>query len=255
MPSVQSSSLLCWHKVELFMNSIDHYYDARNVASLRHQFCTHRCVIPYLPKNKDAFILDIGCGVGNFIGDCVVTHKRVNVKGVDISDDAVKYAQSINLPVEKIESIESFAQSASEKYDFILMSHVLEHIDKKSIIGTLRIIKDRLLKDDGVLFIVVPNAQSSTHAYWAYEDFTHTVLFTTGSLIYVLKSAGFSYDLVDLDSFIGGAPWSNRFRRILLPIYKKLKQFERYITQSYYHQPSPISFAYELKIVGYKKSE
>ena len=236
------------------MNDYNEYFNARNVGHL-HQFYTPRSVIPYLPKKKDAFILDIGCGLGNFVGDCVVTHGRVNVKGIDVSDEAVKHAQSINLPVEKVDSIESFARSALAKYDFILMSHVLEHIDKQCIVDTLRIIKDRLLKDNGVLFIVVPNAQSSTHAYWAYEDFTHTLLFTTGSLIYVMKSAGFHYDFVDLDSFAGGTTWNNRFRRILLPIYKRIKQFERYITQSYYHQPSPISFAYELKIVGYKNGE
>lgn len=236
------------------MSDSDHYYDARNMGGLQHQFHTPRYVIPYLPKNKDAFILDIGCGVGNFVGDCVVTHGRINVKGIDISDDAVNYARSINLPVEKIESIASFAKASAEKYDFILMSHVLEHLDKKTIVDTLRIIKDELLQDDGVLFIAVPNAQSSTHAYWAYEDFTHTLLFTTGSLMYVMKSSGFQhYEFVDLDAFIGETAWNACFRRILLSAYKAMKLFERYITRSYYHQQSPISFAYELKLVGYKK--
>lgn len=236
------------------MSDSDHYYDARNVGGLQHQFCTPRYVIPYLPQNKDAFILDIGCGVGNFVGDCVITHGRTNVKGIDISEDAVNYAQSLNLPVEKIENISSFARSSSEKYDFILMSHVLEHLDKQSIIDTLRVIKNHLLKDDGVLFISVPNAQSATNAYWAYEDFTHTTLFTTGSLIYVMKIAGFQhYDFVDLDAFIGESKWNVRFRRVLLPVYKMFKAFERYMTRSYYHHQSPISFAYELKLVGYKK--
>lgn len=236
------------------MSHNDHYYDARNVGGLQHQFCTPRYIIPYLPKNKDAFILDIGCGVGNFVGDCVVTHGRINVKGIDISDDAVSYAQSINLPVEKIDNISSFAKSSSEKYDFILMSHVLEHLDKSSVIDTLEIIKNNLLKDNGIIFISVPNAQSATHAYWAYEDFTHNLLFTTGSLIYVMKSAGFQhYNFVDLDAFVGESKWNTRFRRVLLPIYKILKKFEMYITRSYFHQQSPISFAYELKLVGYKK--
>ncbi|MGC9101323.1 MAG: hypothetical protein ACP5HC_08750 [Caldisericum sp.] len=38
---------------------------------------------------------------------------------------------------------------------------------------------------------MVRNVQSNTGAYWAYEDFSHFTLFTSGSIYYVLKMAGF----------------------------------------------------------------
>lgn len=46
---------------------------------------------------------------------------------------------------------------------------------------------------------MMPNAQSNTDCYWAYEDFTHYTLFIAGSLLYVLREAGFTnieFDIV-----------------------------------------------------------
>lgn len=61
-----------------------------------------------------------------------------------------------------------------------------------------------MLADNGIIFISVPNAQSHTGCYWAYEDFTHSYLFTAGSLEYVLRAAGFSnVHIVDADCTTG----------------------------------------------------
>ncbi len=50
----------------------------------------------------------------------------------------------------------------------------------------------------------MPNAQSHTGCYWAYEDFTHNTLFTAGSLLYVLKMAGFAHiEIIDKDALVG----------------------------------------------------
>lgn len=217
-------------------------------------FFTPRYLLKYLPKNKDAHILDIGCGLGNFIGDCAKTHNRTNVKGIDISRAATQFTQSKGLPVELIEDIKTFASTSPEKYDFILMSHVLEHLPKDEMILTLKLIKDKLLKKNGCIFIVVPNAQSATNAYWAYEDFTHNTLFTTGSLDYVLKDAGYKeIEFVDLDGFMGQKEHTIKIKKFFLNIYKRIKKFEMYITNSYYHKPSPISYAWEIKAVAFNK--
>lgn len=231
------------------------YYQNRSIDfESASSFYTPRYLLKYIPKNKDAFILDIGCGIGNFIGDCVKTHNRINVKGIDISESSTRFAQSKGLPVELIEDIKTFASKNVEKYDFILMSHILEHLPKNEMILTLKLIKDKLLKQNGCIFIVVPNAQSVTNAYWAYEDFTHNTLFTTGSLDYVLKAAGYKeIEFVDLDGFMGQKEHTIKIKKFFLNIYKKIKRFEMYITNSYYHKPSPISYAWEIKAVGFNK--
>lgn len=51
---------------------------------------------------------------------------------------------------------------------------------------------------------MVPNAQSNTNCYWAYEDFTHNYLFTAGSFLFVLREAGFTnIEFVDIDGMSG----------------------------------------------------
>ncbi|MBK7438833.1 MAG: methyltransferase domain-containing protein [Saprospiraceae bacterium] len=115
----------------------------------------------------------------------------INIHGIDISDESVEACKAKGIFITKIDTIEKFAENSLIKYDFITMSHVLEHIEKINIIDTLITIKSYLLAESGSFVVMVPNAQSVTGAYWMYEDFTHTTLFTSGSIYYVLKSAGF----------------------------------------------------------------
>lgn len=128
------------------------------------------------------------------------------------------------------------------------MSHVLEHIPKENIILTLIDIKQNLLKEDGAFFIAVPNAQSNTNCYWAYEDFTHSTLFTAGSLLYVLKAAGFkSITFVDPYGYEHSSYWKKIMRRLLLKIYDTNNRFWNSVTGSTYHLPSPKIYTWELR--------
>ena len=134
------------------------------------------------------------------------------------------------------------------------MTHVLEHIEKNKIISTLIYIRERLLTEEGALLLAVPNAQSNTGVYWYFEDFTHNFLFTTGSLLYVLKASGFntikfldSYQLEESKSVI------KRFaKRFFLKIYIFNKMFWNKVTTSSYHRPSPMIFSYELLCLAKK---
>ncbi len=162
-------------------------------------------LLKVLPTAKDSKILDIGCGLGNLL----ISLKKYgynNVKGIDISTEAIEICKRLELNVEIIVDLVNYSLNCKEKYDFIIISHVLEHIRKELIIDTLLHIREYLLSDEGSLCIMVPNAQSNTGCYWAYEDFTHTTLFTSGSLSYVLKAAGFA-KFTFLDT-----AWSGRFK-------------------------------------------
>lgn len=51
------------------------------------------------------------------------------------------------------------------------MSHVLEHVEKPLIISTLFTSRKHLFKQqNGALLVKVPNAQSNTGCYCAFED-------------------------------------------------------------------------------------
>ncbi len=146
-------------------------------------------LIKVLPRSKSAKILDIGCGFGQTLRALSVMG-YTNIHGVDISDEAVRHCRDSGLRVEMVTDLASYMEENRQAYDFILMSHVLEHIEKTLIIPYVKAIKS-MLKENGRFMVMVPNAQSNTDCYWAYEDFTHSTLFTTGSLYFVLLAGGF----------------------------------------------------------------
>lgn len=203
-----------------------------------------------LPKDKHSKILDIGCGLGQTL-EALKTMGYVHLKGIDISNGAVTISRQKGLDVEKTTKITAYIPL--EKFDFIIMSHVLEHIEKAEIIETLTHIKDHLLQDAGCLAVMVPNAQSNTGCYWAFEDFTHTTLFTAGSLYYVLRCAGFtSVEFIDPTGIEKIPIWAKGIFYILLKIYTWNKLFWNIATLSSYHHPSLQIFTYELKALAKK---
>jgi predicted TPR repeat methyltransferase len=203
-----------------------------------------------LPQDKNANILDIGCGFGSFIRELKNLSYNA-VKGIDISDQAIEFCQKQNYDVTKA-SVMKYADQTKQKFDLITMSHVLEHINKNEIIETLSAIKNKLLKDGGKFCLMVPNAQSNTGSYWAYEDFTHSTLFTSGSLLYVLKAAGFTkIEFLDPSGTENSGFLTKIIKKIFLPIYRFKKQFWNKITSSSFHENSPVIFTFELKVLAY----
>lgn len=191
-------------------------------------------------------ILELGCGFGqNLRAFMNAGYKKVS--GLDISEQAVAYCQSQGLPV----VMGDVMQYAGKKYDCVLMSHVLEHLPKDHVIPMLRKIRSDVLKEHGKLVLMVPNAQSNTDCYWAYEDFTHYTLFTAGSVLFVLREAGFhDIQFLDVDGLGDAKGWKRGVRKVLLWAYIKNKLFWNKVTGSAYHAPSPRIFTYEIKCVA-----
>lgn len=198
----------------------------------------------YLSNNKSIKILDIGCGLGQTL-EALKNQGYKNLEGIDISNEAVKICKEKGLKVslKTIDDLEG-------KYDFIFLNHVLEHIEKKKVINILNKIKT-FLSESGILYITVPNAQSNTGSYWAYEDFTHHTLYTSGSITFVLKSAGFDdIKFVDVDCLEEVKNPIKRFvKKKLLKIYRANNKLWNRVTSSSYHNESQIINSYELKMI------
>lgn len=78
---------------------------------------------------------------------------------VEASNDALIEAKSI-LNVDNITYFNSLFETVKlpKKYDNIILTHVLEHIDNP--VGLLERIQNEWLSDDGKLFLVCPNANA-----------------------------------------------------------------------------------------------
>ncbi|MFW6226911.1 MAG: class I SAM-dependent methyltransferase [Bacteroidota bacterium] len=200
-----------------------------------------------LGDNKMLRILDLGCGYGQMLLR-LKNYGYTNIQGADILKDCVDYCQKMELKATHIQSISEFAASIPEKFDVVIMSHVLEHIPKDEIIPNLKAIREGLLKPGGRLLVMVPNAQSNTNVYWRYEDFTHNLLFTAGSLQYVLKAAGFNnITFLDPSGTYDLPVYARPVFRFFQWLYHLNRKFWNLITLSYYHKPSPVIYTYELK--------
>lgn len=119
--------------------------------------------VGWILKQKSAGkLLDIGAGTGDFLN---AASRYFKVDGVEPNHVARENAQKKNLQLkEELSEI-------SDKYDVITMWHVLEHVPN---LEQQFEEFNRLLKNDGILVIAVPNYKSKDakmyKEYWAAYD-------------------------------------------------------------------------------------
>ena len=148
---------------------------------------------PLLPNRKDAAILDIGFGGGWFIAACVKLG-YTNISGADfgIANKAhiLDWAKGA-IQLHEIESdIGDFLSPRPGEYDFIHMSHVIEHIPKYSLLWVVDAIF-RALKKDGVLLLRTPNMEGPTPNSSLYVTLAHEYGFAGSNLKSLLDICGF----------------------------------------------------------------
>jgi 2-polyprenyl-3-methyl-5-hydroxy-6-metoxy-1,4-benzoquinol methylase len=104
-----------------------------------------------------AKILDLGYGDGLYIKNLMNQDDVTLLEGSSALCDEANRQISINQS--KIQVVETFFEdfTTSEKYDVVIASHVLEHVDSPNLLLN-RIYQ--WLKPEGYVLIVVPNSES-----------------------------------------------------------------------------------------------
>lgn len=155
-------------------------------------------------KMKD--VLDFGCGFGGFLKGISKTAKTAKTAvGVEVSLNEIGYLRSLNLTVEN--SIERY----SKKFDVITLFHVFEHLSNPQ--KWLNKFAE-YLKDEGIVFIEVPNADDALLSLYEckfFADFTywsaHLYLYTRESLTKLINDNG-QFD-IELEGQVQRYPLSN----------------------------------------------
>jgi SAM-dependent methyltransferase len=106
-------------------------------------------------------ILDVGCGYGRYMH--LLKGQNYNVVGVDINSQIVRKNVSEGLACITIEELES----TEDKYDLILMSHIIEHFSPLELLNFVDSYLDRL-RENGYLIIATP-----LFSKYFYDDFDH----------------------------------------------------------------------------------
>lgn len=134
-------------------------------------------------------VLDVGAGAG-------WTAKYFIEKNIQYS--AVERVPSLKKKLlksgahEVVDDIEKISNSSENKYDLIILRHVLEHLRKPR--ETLKIINN-LLSENGVLYLSVPNFNAYNGSHPFLSDFiriVHISYFCKDLLNYFLESSGFN---------------------------------------------------------------
>lgn len=143
------------------------------------------------PGNKDAVIMDMGCGTGGFVY-VFQQHGYINAAGVDYSQESVEVAVRSGVKnVHQGDLNHALDELHSGSVDVILFLDVLEHFHRDETLKVLDTAFSKL-KPDGKLVIHVPNAEGIFGNRIRYSDITHEQAFTAKSIAQMLRYAGFS---------------------------------------------------------------
>jgi 2-polyprenyl-3-methyl-5-hydroxy-6-metoxy-1,4-benzoquinol methylase len=144
--------------------------------------------LPLLPVERDARILDLGCGYGEF-SYFLQRHGYTNAGGVDLSDRQLEVGRSLGVWNLQCGDAAAVLAESSGEFDFISAIDVLEHIPKNQVLGLLTQIYSAL-RPGGRFLCQVPNL-AAFYSPMFYMDFTHETPFTAPSLKQALQLAHF----------------------------------------------------------------
>ena len=150
-----------------------------------------RVLLMYLDKVKPGKLLDVGCGDGSRL----MRMKALgwDVQGQDLDPNAIVHAQEklgSGVHLGKLQEIGFL----DEQFDCIILNHVIEHVyDPISLLTECR----RILRENGILVAVTPNAKSFGHRYFhsswrGLEPPRHIFLFSPSAARRTAAKAGFN---------------------------------------------------------------
>jgi len=136
----------------------------------------------YIPgkKKNQISILEIGPG----LGEAISYFNKTGINQIDIVDNSIEVIDYLKnkflIRNAYYQNVLSLDQKLGN-YDLILLTQVLEHVQKKDSILWLQLLYKHLNKD-GTILITVPNMANPLGLYNRYYDFTHETGYTENSL-------------------------------------------------------------------------
>lgn len=131
---------------------------------------------PKLGSFLDGKILDVGCGIGDFV------RYNSNVTGVDVNPQSVTFCKSKGLDVHLM--VSGRIPFEINSFNGVMLDNVLEHLsDPTELLAEI----GRVLKADGKLLVGVPGEQGFK------SDADHKRFYDLDLLRITLSESGFRY--------------------------------------------------------------
>lgn len=143
----------------------------------------------HMPANKDATILDMGCGDGNTVYWLQQMGYK-NTYGIDFSAEQIAKGKSMG--IENLQDCDVFQYLKDNKkpFDAILAKDIIEHFTRDEVFDILALIHKNL-KDGGRFIMQVPNGQGLYYTSIFYGDYTHEMAYTESSINQIVTNNGF----------------------------------------------------------------
>jgi SAM-dependent methyltransferase len=158
-----------------------------NEAVFRKRFASH------LPLKKDARILDLGCGYGEFLY-FLQRAGYENAAGVELDPGQAEVARGLGIKNVRCGDGRELLRASPGEFEFISAIDVVEHFPKAQVLELLKLVYAALVPG-GKFLCQVPNA-GAFYLPVFYMDFTHETPFAPTSLKQALEVAGFTNVLV-----------------------------------------------------------
>lgn len=147
-------------------------------------------VLPHLPADKSATILDVGCGQGTTVRTCQELG-YANTSGVDVSPEQVELARRAGIEDVYCHDFISYLTEKPGSFDALLATDVLEHLTRAEVLEVMDAVR-LALRPGGVFIARVPNSGSPFAGRIVHGDFTHETSFTGRSLRQIASVTGFT---------------------------------------------------------------
>ena len=147
-------------------------------------------VLSHMPANRNARILDIGCGSGELIEQLLREGYR-NVIGIDVSVEQVALAHSLGRSQVRLGNVLELDDMSEASFEVVVAVDLLEHLEHDEVLAVLNWIA-KALSTEGQFIVQVPNATSPFFGNYAFGDFTHRSVFNDRSIRQVLRHVGFT---------------------------------------------------------------
>ncbi|MFN5459973.1 MAG: class I SAM-dependent methyltransferase [Bacteroidota bacterium] len=139
--------------------------------------------------NSPKSILDIGCGMGHSLIylKCNI-YKNSKYYAIEPSELCVEHLENNGINVLTNDVYSDWNHNPSEKFDFIIMRHVLEHFN-----DPVQILKKvtSVLSENGILYLAVPDAMNPTKPLKTnYFRVVHVSYFSKKSISNALNLSG-----------------------------------------------------------------
>ncbi|MGZ3867025.1 MAG: class I SAM-dependent methyltransferase [Bacteroidia bacterium] len=140
-------------------------------------------------KKDNLSILDIGAGMGDSLIYLKSSEgKNSDYYAIESSEHCVKHLTENGIKVISTDVDSNWHEASTEKFDVIIMRHVLEHfLDPGDILKKVH----SVLKPNGVLYVAVPNAKKPTKPLQAhFFRVVHVSYFSELSLTNIFNKNG-----------------------------------------------------------------